>query len=116
MAEQIVSYAGTAPRYAEDLVIQRPGVMRPISWGALFGGVMISLAFQLLMSILAIGLGLNFLGHHNGAPGGSVQMPSDSARDCGGVSSIWSLWCLAVISPRGCQEWWEWATASCMES
>jgi hypothetical protein len=69
MAEQISAYPHTAPRYAEDLVIHRPGVMRPISWGALFGGVMISLAFQLLMTILAIGLGLNFLGGQNG--GGS---------------------------------------------
>jgi hypothetical protein len=39
--------------------------MRPISWGALFGGVTISLAFQLLMTLLAIGLGLNFLGGQN---------------------------------------------------
>jgi hypothetical protein len=69
MAEQISSYPRTGQRYTEDMVIHRPGVLRPISWGSLFGGVMISLAFQLLLTILAIGIGLSFVGGQNGANG-----------------------------------------------
>ncbi|HJU12719.1 MAG TPA: hypothetical protein VJ728_17675 [Candidatus Binataceae bacterium] len=61
MAEPGTAYPPTGSRYTEEMVIHRPGVLRPISWGALFGGVMVSLAFQLLLTILAIGIGLSFV-------------------------------------------------------
>ncbi|MGH7906535.1 MAG: hypothetical protein ACREP6_07880 [Candidatus Binataceae bacterium] len=55
---EVIERKGREPIIAENIVIRRPGVMRPISWGALFGGTVISLAFQLLLAILAVGVGV----------------------------------------------------------
>lgn len=68
---------------AEELFIHRPGVLRPVSWGALFGGLMVSLAFQLVLDLLAIGVGLSFVSGGQGA---------GSAANAGSIGLGAGLW------------------------
>jgi hypothetical protein len=60
-------YAETAPPHVE--VVPRAG--RRVSWGAVFAGVMIVLAVQLLLSMLGLGVGLSTVNPTEGTPNAS---------------------------------------------
>jgi hypothetical protein len=49
--------SGTAAARATEVQIL-PGAARRISWGALFGGVVLAMAVQILLSVLGVGIGL----------------------------------------------------------
>jgi hypothetical protein len=56
MRETFFESGTAAARAAEVQVL--PGAARRISWGALFGGVVLAMAVQILLSVLGVGIGL----------------------------------------------------------
>lgn len=67
-------------RAATDIVEIRPGSQRRISWGALFAGVIMVIAVQILLVMLGAGVGLSIVGPENG------QTPSVAGVGIGGAT------------------------------
>ena len=83
-------YAETAPPHVE--VVSRAG--RRVSWGALFAGVMIVLAVQLLLSMLGLGIGLSTV---NPTEGGT---PNASSLGIG-AAAWWGISYLLALLAGG---------------
>jgi hypothetical protein len=88
-------YAETAPPHVE--VVPRGG--RRVSWGAVFAGVMIVLAIQLLLSMLGLGIGLNTVNPTEGST------PNASSLGIGagvwwGISYLLALFAGGYVAAR----------------
>lgn len=83
-------YADTAPPQVE--IIPRSG--RRVSWGAVFAGVMIVLAIQLLLSMLGLGIGLSTV---NPAEGTTPQASSLGI----GAAAWWGISYLLALLAGG---------------
>src|ERR1700731_2133836 len=88
-------YAETAPPHVE--VVPRSG--RRVSWGAVFAGVMIVLAIQLLLSMLGLGIGLSTVNPTEGST------PNASSLGIGagvwwGISYLLALFAGGYVAAR----------------
>lgn len=73
----------------QPTVSQRPAQLRRISWQAIIGGIVITLALQLLLTVLGISIGVTV------APSARVQ--SNLAGNAGLVAGIWLI-IISIIS------------------
>jgi hypothetical protein len=91
MAQQFITSSGAAvgPRIQDidqtGVVVQRPvGYWRYVSWGAILAGAVLTVATQLLLSLLGAGIGLVALGNTENAD-------ADTATGFGIGAGVWWL-------------------------
>ena len=98
-------YAGAAPVGATSVETAMPlgggaHIHRRISWGAIFGGVVLVVVVQLLLSTLGAGIGL-----------GTVNMNAGTTPDAGNLGMGAGIWwvissCLALFAAATWQPGW----------
>jgi hypothetical protein len=100
MAESRTGYpTGAATASGPIAGVEIVGARRRISWGAIFAGVIVVLAVQLLLSVLGLGIGLSFV---NPAEGNSPN-PSSIGLGAGiwwGVSYLIALFAGGYVAGR----------------
>lgn len=81
---------GYPPRVTTEAVVDAPSLLRRVSWGAIFAGVIIALVVQLILSLIGAGAGLSAADpiHHDTPDASSYGM---GAAIWWGVSSVLAL-------------------------
>lgn len=88
-------YAETAPPHVEVV----PRVGRRVSWGAVFAGVMIVLAVQLLLSMLGLGIGLSTVSPTEGGTPNTSSLGIGAAA-WWGISYLLALFAGGYVAAR----------------
>ncbi len=86
-------YSGTEP-YGYDPAFESRGILKRVSWGALFAGLVVTLVIELVLSLLGLGVGL-----------GSIK-PATEQNPLGGIGTGAGIWmAITTLIALFCGAW-----------